>query len=92
MDANDKLFLREYERRTRGYPIHAQVDPDSEGSFSWSSCDTCGTTLGGNRTEMVLTKPGVTKGGHRFPAHRVSSCDDCLMYAANGVLPSGAEE
>ena len=85
----DKKFLREYERRTKGFAIHTNLDPDDEGSFSWSSCDTCGSTLGGNRTRCVLTNPGKDKRGRRHKRIDVMSCDDCLGYAANGDLPSG---
>jgi hypothetical protein len=54
-----------------------------EGGFSWHDCDWCGTTLGGDR----------------YAAHAIGDdpeailhfdvCSDCLMYDANGVLPSG---
>ena len=32
------------------------VDPEDEGHFSWSSCDGCGSTLGGTRFDYVAVK------------------------------------
>lgn len=82
-------FVREYKQRTKGYQIHTAVDSDDEGAFSWHSCDTCGSDLGGNRTECILTNPGVDKRGRRRRSKRVMSCDDCIYYAAYGRLPDG---
>ena len=87
-DEEDKRFLREYRRRTKGFEIHATADSGDEGSFSWRECDTCGSRKGGNRTACVLTNPGVDKAGRRRRQVRVSSCDDCIFYAAYGTLPS----
>lgn len=51
-----------------------------EGGFSWSDCECCGSSLGGDR----------------FAAHgfadddsilHFSICVDCLLYLANGDLP-----
>lgn len=52
-----------------------------EGGFSWSSCDGCGSTLGGNRQP-----------GHGFDPETKSIvhldlCVDCVCYLANGDLP-----
>ena len=56
-----------------------------EGSFSWHSCDICGSSLGGDR----------------FPAHAVDAngdiehfdiCTDCLLYLANGEEPETWED
>jgi hypothetical protein len=52
---------------------------DYEASFSWAQCDTCGSTLGGDR----------------YPAHGIIDgniyhfevCVDCVMYMANGEVP-----
>lgn len=52
----------------------------SEGVFSWGSCDSCGSSLAGNR----------------YPAHGIlpneeiihlDICQDCVMYLANGEEP-----
>ncbi len=80
-------FLAAYDQRTRDYGIHAQIGHD-EGYFSWSPCDTCGSTLGGTRYDCVLTNPGVDKHGRKHARHEVSSCTDCLVFAANGDLPT----
>lgn len=92
INAKDREWLKEYERRTKGFEIHATADPDDEGSFSWSQCDTCGSTLGGNRTNCILTNPGVDKLGRRRKSIKVRSCDDCICYSANGDLPHQNEE
>jgi hypothetical protein len=69
-DVLDELFS---EKVSRGeYP--------DEGGFSWSSCDSCGSSLGGDR----------------YVAHGVDAnkdiihmdiCVDCLMFFANGDVP-----
>ena len=82
-----EAFLRAYERRTKGFDIHASKNSDDEGHFSWSSCDTCGSTFGGDRYDMVLTNAGVDEHGKRYPMVEVSSCVDCMIFAANGDLP-----
>ena len=56
-----------------------RVDAAFEGSFSWRACDSCGSTLGGDR----------------YPAHtefdckpvHLNICVDCLQYHANGTVP-----
>ena len=54
-----------------------------EGGFSWSQCDTCGSTLGGNR----YAAHGFAEGDDT-PIH-LDVCEDCLCYIANGDLPQG---
>lgn len=90
MERSDSDFLRDYEERTKGYQIHTIVDSEDEGSFSWSPCDTCGSPLGGTRYDCVLTNPGADSRGRRKPQVKVRSCTDCVVFAANGTLPSGA--
>jgi len=62
-------------------------DLANEGSFSWSSCDACGSTFGGDRYPA-----------HGYIANRQTDdpmdglchfniCVDCLMYLANGDEP-----
>jgi hypothetical protein len=56
--------------------------PDTEeGFFSWSACEVCGSTLGGNR----------------YPVHARDSdgnivhfdaCEDCYTYIATGEDPT----
>lgn len=61
-------------------PTEAERCAADEGSFSWSACESCGSSLGGNR----------------YPAHYLDDngeishmhvCTDCLMYHANGDEP-----
>lgn len=74
-------FLKRYDKRTRGYEIHAQLRDDDEGSFSWYPCETCGGDAG-MRYECVLTNPEP-----RAVRIEVRSCPDCVAYAANGTVP-----
>lgn len=56
----------------------------NEGSFSWSSCDSCGSSLGGDRYDA-----------HGFVDNQLnhfSVCSDCLFYYANGDVPDQWEE
>lgn len=52
-----------------------------EGGFSWHACDTCGSSLGGNRYA-----------GHGFDRDgavvHLSMCEDCVLYFANGDIPA----
>ncbi len=50
-----------------------------EGGFSWSPCESCGSTFGGNR----YPAHGVID-GRRYHFH---VCADCLSYHANGDEP-----
>ena len=60
-------------------------DLADEGGFSWSSCDSCGSNLGGDRHSAH----GFYKdaGGQRQPIH-LDICCDCLMFLANGDEPT----
>lgn len=53
--------------------------------FSWSSCDTCGSPLGGDREV-----------GHGVNADDVlvhlAVCTDCVIYLANGDLPKEEDD
>ena len=58
---------------------------EDEGFFSWSACEVCGSTLGGNR----------------YPAHALDAngeivhfdaCVDCYTYIATGDEPETWEE
>jgi hypothetical protein len=62
-----------------------------EGSFSWSSCDACGSSLGGTRhAAHGLISP--KKYAKRTEVIHLDVCTDCLFYTANGDLPEGGEE
>ena len=51
-----------------------------EGSFSWSTCDCCGSHLGGDR----FAAHGRDIDGNIL---HLDVCVDCLMYIANGDEP-----
>lgn len=85
--AHTTRFEREYAKRTKGFEIHSVGDEEDRDEFSWRQCDTCGSTFGGARTRCVLTNPGTNKRGRRRRAIEVSSCDDCVFFAANGDVP-----
>lgn len=66
-------------------PTEEEREVADESYFSWSDCDTCGSSLGGDR----------------HPAHYLNEenevehldvCTDCLMFAANGDEPESWEE
>ena len=48
--------------------------------FSWSPCDVCGSTLGGDRE----VGHGIDKNGDFMHLH---ACTDCVIYLANGDEP-----
>ena len=50
-----------------------------EGNFSWSPCDTCGASFGGDR----YNAHGFVNG----EIIHLDICVDCLAYFANGDLP-----
>lgn len=59
---------------------------DGEEFFSWSPCDLCNTTLGGNRHDAT----GVSVAYEEVLELHV--CTDCLIYMANGELPEDWQE
>lgn len=52
----------------------------TEPYFSWSPCDTCGSTLGGNREDSH----GIYDGA----LIHLACCTDCVVYIANSELPT----
>ena len=73
-------FLKAYNTGMEGFQI--LTSDDEEGAFSWSPCDVCRQPLGGMRYDSVMCNPG--KDRRKI---KVRVCEDCLMFAANGVLP-----
>ena len=62
----------------------ADEDHQCEASFSWSQCDSCGSTLGGDRE----TAYGIWRNEKgEIVTIQMSICVDCTMYHANGELP-----
>lgn len=65
---------------------YAEGDPNHacEASFSWHSCDSCGSGLGGDRlpaSGLIRDKSG------ELELIEMSICVDCAMYHANGEEP-----
>lgn len=52
-----------------------------EGGFSWQQCDSCGSTLGGDRSPAHCYNPDTKTILH------LDVCVDCVMYLANGDVP-----
>ena len=57
---------------------------DDEGVFSWSPCESCGSSLGGTR----YSAHAFDKGGRLY---HLEICCDCLLYHANGDEPENWE-
>ena len=57
----------------------------AEPCFSWSQCDSCGSTLGGDRHEAHGI-PHDFKAGDDTIIH-LSICSDCMLFHANGDEP-----
>ena len=53
---------------------------DSDPSFSWSACECCGSSLGGDREVAHAILDGEI-------IHMDGFCVDCVMYLANGDEP-----
>ena len=62
-------------------------DSTDEGHFSWQPCDTCGSSLGGDRFAAHYVDPTDVE---RYPCH-IEVCVDCLQYIANGEEPENWE-
>ena len=70
-----------------------EADPDEqqaadEGGFSWSSCDCCGSNLGGDRypAHTWRSDQPLTSAGSLI---HLDICTDCLLFLANGDEPEG---
>jgi hypothetical protein len=59
-----------------------------EGSFSWYSCDLCGSHIGGDRFPAHFFEDD----DHRKTLYHIEVCVDCLTYLANGDEPEEWEE
>ncbi len=64
---------------------HAEGNPEHscETYFSWGQCDSCGSTLGGDRSEAH----GSWRDNGEYVSIEMSICVDCMMFHANGDLP-----
>ena len=71
-----------------GIPEGAE-DYDVESHFSWSACDSCGSTLGGDRhpAHGVIADSEEDARRDDHPIEHFDVCVDCLMFHANGDEP-----
>jgi hypothetical protein len=60
-----------------------------EGHFSWHSCDSCGSALGGDRHTAHAFQTGQNPADDTI--HHIAICADCLFYHANGDIPEDWE-
>lgn len=87
------------ESRSSGFNIEAELallhdaienrdeDHHCEASFSQEPCDSCGTTLHGDREEAW----GITHSANQEYI-KLAICVDCVMFHANGDEPDDWEE
>lgn len=77
----------EYERFHNAFNLFMQkeglqnITSDGEPHFSWSPCDCCGTSLGGDRYDASGFNPVDKKVKTGY-----SICQDCVYYAEYEVL------
>ena len=62
-----------------------------EGGFSWTSCDCCGSSLGGDRFAAHFLMPDEHGKAAGQPIQHMEVCVDCLCYLANGDEPENWE-
>lgn len=60
---------------------------DVEGSFSWSPCGICGSSLGGDRYVWHWISGGDEHGKGGDIQHEHDACEDCVLFLANGDEP-----
>lgn len=89
----DKLGYRDQEDEDGNVTKSAleQYDEDleagaicSEAHFSWSPCDICGSSLGGDR-EVWHFRMGVAP--YDYIHHGEGICVDCVLFMVNGEEP-----
>jgi hypothetical protein len=66
---------------------HADGDPEHscESFFSWQRCDSCGSTLGGDRTPASFIPFDFKAGDDTIIDGDI--CIDCALFWANGDVP-----
>jgi len=70
-------------------PTNDEIDCAGESHFSWSPCDSCGSSLGGDRHPahgVIADTIEEARQKDRAIEH-FNICTDCLMFHANGDLP-----
>jgi hypothetical protein len=75
-------------------PTDEEREASSEGHFSWSECDSCGSTLGGDRypAHGVIADSEEQARQDDHPIEHFEVCTDCLLYHANGDVPEEEED
>ena len=70
-------------------PTESDYDGASEGGFSWSRCESCGSNLGGQRypAHGVIADSPEQAQQDDHPIEHFEVCSDCLFFHANGDLP-----
>ena len=74
-------------------PLETMSDEElqawDEGSFSWSECDSCGSTFGGDRFKAHAIHNEAFGPNAKQPdnVHHIEICVDCLIFHANGDEP-----
>lgn len=65
-----------------------------EGSFSYSECDSCGSTFGGDRFNAHAINREAFGPNAKKPndIYHIDICADCLMFHANGDEPEDWEQ
>ena len=68
------------------------MEGDSEGEpwFSWSPCECCGCSLGGNREYLYAKAPEGTVGPDGIAQYII--CEDCVYYVNYGRLDDATME
>lgn len=74
-------------------PSESDMDSANEGGFSWCACDSCGSSLGGNRYPAHAIHKEAFGPDAKRPndVTHISICADCLRYHANGDIPEDWE-
>lgn len=60
-----------------------------EPQYGTSSCDSCGTSVAGNRHYAHGKIAESEDEAHEKPTTHFSICEDCLLFHANGQEPKG---
>ena len=74
-------------------PTDEDYDLAGEGGFSWSACDSCGSSLGGDRYPLhgIIAESMEAAQAPDSTIEHWRCCVDCLHYHANGTIPTDGE-
>lgn len=85
----NKQEYAEYQQSVRDFFRENDINGFShtgEPFFSWSPCECCGSSLGGDRYTVTAWKFG------KSATIKITVCADCLYYEAYGQLDDTAME